>query len=278
MNSTLDTIAPLLTALSSLEVERGLALMKEAASPAIYEKLMKGLMLPQAQERWTLHSFHLSPCLACETDDQKAAARLTVMRATMEAEVSSPALDAYRSALRSIKKLVLHMPPLCQDVSALRCLPQLESLLLEGRAVIDFGFLSSLERLQALELHRCDFLTDLEPVVWNTNLQSLKLWHCDNLQEIEALSKLPNLAELRLDYCPVMQGYKVIGSLTHLREFNIDLVRGAEEPFPYDLTWVAMLGVEDPENRFSGKKVSSLWCRRLESDNPNNPEPSESQI
>ena len=238
---SLDTIVPLLTSFSSLEVERGFALLKEAASPAIYEKLLEGLKLPQVQKSWRLDSFHLSPCLACETEDQKALARLAVMRATMEAEVSSPALDSYRSVLGSIKKLVLHMPSLFQDLSALRCLSQVEWLFLQGQSIMDFSFLSSLEKLHFLELYECGFVEDLEMLGQNKNLQGLRLTHCKNLQDISALSRLPSLTELDLDNCPQVQGYEASGSLTHLRVLWINHIRAADTSALCDLSWAASL-------------------------------------
>jgi|694.fasta_scaffold29720_6 hypothetical protein len=61
------------------------------------------------------------------------------------------------------------------------------------------SYLSCLERLEVLDLHRCGKLTDkaLETILTFKNLQELHLWECKNIS-IEALRTLKGMPHLEL--------------------------------------------------------------------------------
>ncbi len=137
--------------------------------------------------------------------------------------------------LKKLKRLEISVDtvPLTQDfdcneggfwqlsgLDTLLTLPNLESLILQGRDIKDLSVLANLTHLKTLNL-RCNLIEDVSPLARLTQLESLVLGG-NRITNISPLASLTNLTELHLDRnCP-----KNLGALKNLTGLQILSISG----------------------------------------------------
>lgn len=103
-------------------------------------------------------------------------------------------------------------------LDTLLTLPNLESLILQGRDIKDLSVLANLTQLKTLNV-RCNFIEDLSPLAHLTQLESLVLGG-NRITDISPLAPLTNLTALQLDRnCP--DNLEALKNLTSLQLLSI---------------------------------------------------------
>jgi Leucine-rich repeat (LRR) protein len=86
----------------------------------------------------------------------------------------------------------------------------------------EFSFLSSLGKLEILELDFCN-LENCNDLEINTSLKSLMFTECKKLVDISSLNKLKNLRFLEITLCNRIENLaNVLSTLTNLRFFSVE--------------------------------------------------------
>jgi Leucine-rich repeat (LRR) protein len=83
------------------------------------------------------------------------------------------------------------------------------------------GGLSSLVKLQSLDLSSCGSLTDISGLSGLTNLRTLNLSECKSLTDISILSTLVNLNSLNLRYCELLTDISGLSGLVNLQTLDL---------------------------------------------------------
>ncbi len=130
------------------------------------------------------------------------------------------------------------------DLQQLETLSDLKYLSLAGRLCdFDLSVLRKLRKIETLDLGYCEYISNIQPLNFCTNLKVLNLQSC-SIRDISLLEKLSDLRRLDLSYCTNLINIESLKYLINLEKLDLYGVNAAFECSPKALALDSFVHLE----------------------------------